>query len=139
MRFDFHRPTLSAHIVTKAAPLPILRLRHQPALYGIPVDITQLLHEHALAPHIEIVVAGLPEGIFSTQPLSARDRLLQRLHSERQSGALWLVNEHVHHVFRHYHVAIDQHAVLFGVSVPVTLQRSFECARSRSLVAYGNN
>jgi len=49
--------------MTKAAPIPILGARYQPAFYRIPVNVTKLLHKLALTPEIEIVVAGLPERI----------------------------------------------------------------------------
>src|ERR1017187_8296581 len=62
-RFCGHR-ALSGQIVTEAAPLPILRLRDQPALYGIAVNVTKFLHELAFAPHVEIVVPLQPERLF---------------------------------------------------------------------------
>src|SRR4029077_14874273 len=63
LRFNFHCPRFAAHIVTKAAPFPVVWPRDQHPLHWIPMNIAQLLQELALAPDIEIVVASLPEGI----------------------------------------------------------------------------
>ena len=43
------------------------------------MNVAQLLGELALARHVEVVVARLPEGLRGAQRQLARDRLLQRL------------------------------------------------------------
>ena len=62
--------------MTKAAPRPILRVRHETARHGVPVDVAEFLHELVFAPDIEIIVAGLPEWLGGTQRQRARDGLL---------------------------------------------------------------
>lgn len=85
------------------------------------MNVTKLLYELFLTPEVEIVVASLPEGIGGAEGQSARDSLLQRLHSLGKGSALGLAYQHVY-VFGHDYVAVHVEAV----SLPNPFQRGFE-------------
>ena len=63
LRLDLHRTCLTVQVVAEAAPSPILWPHDQPTLHGIAVDVAKFLHELALTPDVEIVVASLSERV----------------------------------------------------------------------------
>ena len=60
-RFDFDHTWLPRQVVAIAAPLPVFRILYQPAPYRIRVNVTQLFDSLFRAPHVEVIVPGLPE------------------------------------------------------------------------------
>jgi hypothetical protein len=60
--FDLDHSTCACEIVTEAAPSPVLGALHQSTHDRIAMDVSQLLHKFALAPHVEIVVTCLGAG-----------------------------------------------------------------------------
>jgi len=53
LRFDLDHSVRAYEIVTEAAPYPILGPPHQTAGDWVSMDVSQLLHKFALAPHVE--------------------------------------------------------------------------------------
>src|SRR5271157_4256384 len=74
---DFHSPLSPGCVVAEAAPFPILRLRAQPTLDRIAMDVAQLLNEFFMIAYVAVVIALLPE-VFSIADQSQRDALLKR-------------------------------------------------------------
>src|SRR5438445_7027815 len=79
LRLDFHATLFARQIVAETRPWPVFRTVDESPCHGIAMNVAQLLGELALAPHVEVVVARLPEGLRGAQRQLARDRLLQRL------------------------------------------------------------
>lgn len=95
----------------EAAPLPVFWLGDESSFHGIPMDVTQLLDELALAPHIKVIVPRLPERLFGTQRQPTRDCLLNGLESPREHSLFRFAHKQVH-MFRHYDIAGDEETVL---------------------------
>src|SRR5271157_4194029 len=106
--------------MAKAAPRPIFRFLDQPALYGIAVNVAQLLDALALSPHVEIVIAGLPEVLEVTNQPS-RNRLFDGLHRAGQRSVFRFADQQMH-VLGHDHIA-DYIEV---VASPALFQRDFK-------------
>jgi hypothetical protein len=122
---DSHSAGFAVSITAKAAPTPLLWFGDQPALHRIAVHITQLLDALALAPHIEIIEAVLPDMLNSlTEQLLLRrcsapanlsqepscETLLQRLHHFRWVAFFRLTDQKVN-MLGHHHVPYD-HATI---------------------------
>jgi len=70
---------------------------------GVAVDVLQFLDTLLGAPHVEVIVTGLPEApVVSVEFLG--HGLLQRLYRAGESGAFGFADEQVN-VFGHDHVA----------------------------------
>src|SRR5580704_15119651 len=103
--------------MTKAAPRPQFRARHQPSIHGIAMDVSQLLDALGFAPDIEIVVARLPERPALGLAQLPRNILLEHLQRQRELRSFRLGDEQVN-MLRHNHVSGDVE--------PVPLPRTFE-------------
>jgi hypothetical protein len=68
-RLNLNHTFRPRQVVAVAAPLPILRLFHQPALHRIPVHVAQLLDSLMVTEYIEIVIALLPNRLIHCSPL----------------------------------------------------------------------
>jgi hypothetical protein len=67
----------------------MLRAIHQSKRHGIAMNVAQLPGKFALAPDVEVVVAGLPERLRGAQRQSPRHGLLQRLQGLCQLALFW--------------------------------------------------
>ena len=66
---DEHRPALSIHVGTKAAPCPLLWFCDQSALHWVAVHVAQLFDALLLVPYVEAVEAALPNVVvFFPEP-----------------------------------------------------------------------
>src|SRR5271157_1448208 len=122
--------------MAKTAPRPMFRFCDQPALHRIAVNVAQLLDALALRPHVEIVIASLPEVCPVTNQ-TAGNRLLDGLHGAGQRSVLRLADQQMH-VLGHDHVT-DEIEV---VSPSALFQRDFKqmhrtwtCQQRLTLVA----
>ncbi len=88
--------------MTKTAPNPILRTLDQPALDRIAVYVTKFLHEFAVVPDIEVIVAFQPKRIRSPQSQPPRNSLFKRLHCLCQRAALWFANQQMYMLWHDY-------------------------------------
>jgi hypothetical protein len=106
----------------ETAPHPLLGTLHQPPLDRIAVQVAQLLDQLALTPHIEVIIALLPERAASgKRPQLTPHVLLEHLNRQRQLAPLGLADQQVH-VLGHDHVS----AHVEPVPLPNPLQRPFE-------------
>jgi len=64
LRLDLNHFPFAVSVVAKLLPKPILGARHQFPLHRITMNVSQLLHEFAFAPNVEVVVARLPKRIL---------------------------------------------------------------------------
>src|SRR5271157_3211799 len=122
--------------MAKTAPRPMFRFCDQPALHRIAVNVAKLLDALALRPHVEIVIASLPEVCQVTNQ-TAGNRLLDGLHGAGQRSVLRLADQQMH-VLGHDHVT-DEIEV---VSPSALFQRDFKqmhrtwtCQQRLTLVA----
>src|SRR5436305_1910459 len=76
--YNLHHTGLACHIMTKAAPRPVLRTLHETACDGILMNVSKLLGVFLLRPNVEVVVALLPK-MFLRAGQSSGDGLLKRL------------------------------------------------------------
>jgi hypothetical protein len=67
MRLNLYPAFSSGGIVLGAAPRPILGTRYQSALHWVLMYVFQLFHQLLFAIDVEVIVAGLPEGILGVQ------------------------------------------------------------------------
>jgi len=74
------------------------------------MNVAELLGELALAPHVEVVVARLPERLRGAQRQSARDRLLERLQRLCEPPLFRFAHQQVD-VLGHDDEAIDEQSV----------------------------
>lgn len=74
--------------MAEAAPLPVLRFLDQAAVHRITMEILQLLHAFLRAPHVEVVIAGLPKRGSGGMNDFVRYVLLQHLQSYSERAAL---------------------------------------------------
>jgi len=109
VRLDLDHTRPPRQVVPVAAPLPAFRILHQASPHRIPVDVPQLLYPLLLAPHVEVIVARLPE-VPADLHSSPCHGLLHRLHCHRQRFPLRLSHQQMH-VFRHYHITDYPEAV----------------------------
>ena len=58
---DLYCSFYSSCVVTETGPRPIFGARHQSALHGVAVHVAEFFCPLLRIPHVEIVVAGLPE------------------------------------------------------------------------------
>ena len=63
---DHHGSFRSCRVVAKARPRPILWFFDQASNYGVAVFASQLFSPLFFCKHVEIVLAGLPEGALFT-------------------------------------------------------------------------
>jgi len=84
LRLNFHDPLNSRNVVTKAAPRPQFRTRHQASTYRIAMNIAQLLDALSLGPDVEVVVAGLPERSTLNLAQLPRNILFEHLQCNRK-------------------------------------------------------
>ncbi len=85
-RLDLDGSSLSHGIVTEAAPWPVFRPPDQPTMDRVAVDVFQFLDALLGAPHVEVIVTGLPEEpVVCVQFLGSG--LLQRLYRPGESSA----------------------------------------------------
>ena len=87
------------------------------------MDVSQLFDMLRLTPHIEIVIAFLPE-VFGVANQSPRHTLLQRLDCVRKHPALRLADQQMD-VIRHDHVTIHAHLELAAHSLQRRFKRAF--------------
>jgi len=88
------------------------------------MDVAQLLDPLGFAPHVEIVVARLPERRAFGAPQLLRGDLLQHLQRDRQPPAFGFADQQVD-VFGHDHISGDEESI----PSPHPLQRLLEdCA-----------
>jgi hypothetical protein len=75
-----------------AGPLPVLGVCYQTAIDRVAMNVAELLCSLVGTPHVEIVIAGLPE-----RTLAAADRNgeLKRLNRSVEGAGFWLVDEQV--------------------------------------------
>ena len=59
--FDLDDSVCAGEVVTEAAPFPIFGPLHQSAYDWVAMNVAQLFHKFAFAPHVEVVVPCLPE------------------------------------------------------------------------------
>jgi hypothetical protein len=109
-RFDFDCAFNTSCIVAEAAPRPILRVLDQTSFHGIAVDVAQFFYSLLLAPHVEIVVSGLPERTAFGWTELVRRVLLEHLQRYREGMAFRFADQQVD-VFGHDHVAADEESV----------------------------
>ena len=79
--------------MAEAAPRPILGALDQGSFHGIAVDVAQLLDSLVVGPHVEIVVAGLPERAAFRWSELVGCVLLEHLQRFRESAALWFADQ----------------------------------------------
>jgi hypothetical protein len=104
--------------MSKTAPSPILRALDQPALNRITVNTTKLLHEFAVVPDIEVIIAFQPKRIGSSQSQPPRNSLFQRLYSLCQRSALGFAYQQMH-MLRHNNIAV--------YADPILLSNALQC------------
>jgi len=59
--FDFYSAGFPGEVVAITAPWPVFGVFYEAALYGVAVDVLELLDVLAVGEDVEVVVAGLPE------------------------------------------------------------------------------
>jgi len=75
MRFNLHCALHPRRIVEGTTPLPILRTNDQPALDRVLMHVIQLFRQFPFTENVEVIVAGLPEGIVASKaPPSRKER-----------------------------------------------------------------
>ena len=94
----------------ETAPGPLLRALYESSSDRVAMNIAQLLGLFGVAPHVEIVVAGLPERAAFGAAQSAGNVLLQHLQCDGKFGSLRLGEEQVD-VLRHDHISGNIKAV----------------------------
>src|SRR5690348_5843451 len=96
--------------MAETAPRPLFRALHQPPPDRIAMDITKLFCLLGVAPHIEIVVAGLPERATLRATQAPGNVLLQHLQRDGKFGSLRLSQQKMN-VLRHDHVSGNVKAI----------------------------
>jgi hypothetical protein len=96
--------------VTEAAPQPILGTLDQTTTDGIAVHVAQFLNSLVLAPDVEVVVAGQPEGAAFRRAELTRRILLEHLQNLGESSALRFADEQKN-VLGHYYISADEESV----------------------------
>jgi len=74
--------------VAETAPLPVRWILHQSALYGIPVQVSQLYVELALIADVPVVLAFLPERRRGADPSAQpfREGEFEEVHGVGEGG-----------------------------------------------------
>src|SRR5579863_5122137 len=94
----------------ETAPRPPFRALHQSSSDRVAMNIAQLLGLFGVAPHVEIVIAGLPEWAALRAAQALGYVLLQHLQCDGKLGSLWLSQQQMN-VLRHDHISGDVKAV----------------------------
>src|ERR1700733_14064884 len=88
----------------ETAPRPLFRALHQPPPDRIAMNITKLFGLPGVAPHVEIIVAGLPERAALRATQAPGYVLLQHLQRDGKFGSLRLSQQQMN-VLRHDHIS----------------------------------
>jgi len=128
-------------VKSPAAPRPISRMTHKPALHRIGMHVVQLLHSFSRAIHVEVVKTRLPEWLRrlfafferqrnlvrkqATAPFAQalRNPQLQSMKDNRRSHAGRFIEQQMH-VLGHHHVSDDAKAK-FRAQAAEFLQENF--------------
>ena len=94
----------------ETAPRPLFRALHQPPPDRIAMNITELFGLLGVAPHVEIVIAGLPERATLWATQAPGYVLLQHLQCDGKFGSLRLSQQQMN-VLRHDHISGNVKAI----------------------------